>query len=227
MVRSWTPTLNARFSSPHPRGDGPAHLGLATHPRQVLPTRVGMVRYRHRNGNAGRGSPHPRGDGPRRAAECFAAHEFSPPAWGWSASTAPAWSAPRVLPTRVGMVRPAGGRDTRPRCSPHPRGDGPKISVSLWKIERFSPPAWGWSEYGLHYPKMRRVLPTRVGMVRDPESVCFVPIGSPHPRGDGPHHGEATLLPEWFSPPAWGWSAFRVPSHTRREVLPTRVGMVQ
>ena len=51
-------------------------------------------------------------------------------------------------------------------------------------------------------------------------------VGSPHPRGDGPLVRAAPDSYCAFSPPAWGWSAYRSACRISSYVLPTRVGMV-
>ena len=193
----------------------------------VLPTRVGMVRVQGRINVSGKRSPHPRGDGPAQVQPAPVAPPFSPPAWGWSESTVVPVFAGEVLPTRVGMVREA-PRHTESRCgSPHPRGDGPPPTVHRQHRDKFSPPAWGWSENCISNAFLLGVLPTRVGMVREDGMKFVFRSGSPHPRGDGPD----SHLTAWgllkFSPPAWGWSGVSGNQATGRTVLPTRVGMVR
>ena len=70
--------------------------------------------------------------------------------------------------------------------------------------EGFSPPAWGWSVGLIGSILQAPVLPTRVGMVRDPHGARRMRHGSPHPRGDGPQRVlmESTITK--FSPPAIG-----------------------
>ncbi len=91
----------------------------------------------------------------------------------------------------------------------------------------FSPPAWGWSEPFQRRHHQRRVLPTRVGMVRGfSDRVVWSP-GSPHPRGDGPPDAFFASTRSMFSPPAWGWSVGIWIDNATNVVLPTRVGMVR
>ncbi len=111
--------------SPHPRGDGPylgvkiALVAVFSPPAwgwsedrdgirlgaTVLPTRVGMVRFRKSAREGFRRSPHPRGDGPPWATVTEPLVAFSPPAWGWSDRSVNPSGFGTVLPTRVGMVR--------------------------------------------------------------------------------------------------------------------------
>ena len=67
-----------------------------------------------------------RGDGPACAPVGGDGVQFSPHAWGWSASAA--WGGPigGVFPTCVGMVRPSILDRVRHRSFPHMRGDGPE-----------------------------------------------------------------------------------------------------
>ena len=186
MVRVCAGEIEKVSRSPHPRGDGPTATGNEASTRwfsppawgwsvhhlwpllllRVLPTRVGMVRYRQPFRECRQSSPHPRGDGPICSLYDTAAGEFSPPAWGWSGEVAEAALRYFVLPTRVGMVRSSGGARGCRSCSPHPRGDGPEPVLDLCRKIEFSPPAWGWSARLLRLDWPCRVLPTRVGMVR-------------------------------------------------------------
>ncbi len=172
-------------------------------------------------------SPHTRGDGPAAKTCGRECGTFSPHAWGWSVDGAPRLRPKRVLPTRVGMVRPCGAGPRQQKRSPHTRGDGPVQKALTSGNLTFSPHAWGWSgrASGLLYSLF--VLPTRVGMVRTwgqrPPQDC----SSPHTRGDGPRSVHAWVRVDAFSPHAWGWSAVRAPLPWLRPVLPTRVGMVR
>ncbi len=206
MVRSWRSAARSPERSPHPRGDGP-NLQRFQSPEEmfsppawgwseridalrsdecVLPTRVGMVRFRRQRCFMVQRSPHPRGDGPTIVRLSPHPGEFSPPAWGWSAYLLHHGRGREVLPTRVGMVRLPLMAEVDDASSPHPRGDGPDC---FWLGNRrwgFSPPAWGWSDDRSPFAASRRVLPTRVGMVRISAPSRTRTGSSPHPRGDGP-----------------------------------------
>ena len=174
---------------------------------EVLPTRVGMVRTICHCTLEGTGSPHTRGDGPAGTMPTTTIKQFSPHAWGWSASRRPHSRPDRVLPTRVGMVRLDRRLTLAWQRSPHTRGDGPLFILIHRDSERFSPHAWGWSEGGMFCSKFSFVLPTRVGMVR-------ARLSWPQERN-------------LFSPHAWGWSVRLQSRPVQTDVLPTRVGMVR
>jgi hypothetical protein len=72
-----------------------------------------------------------------------------------------------------------------------------------------------------------RVLPTRVGMVRQKNVCADSPSGSPHARGDGPSKRWCSGTFCAFSPRAWGWSGSIKTVPPLAGVLPTRVGMVR
>ncbi len=186
-----------------------------------------MVRSARRSPQRSAGSPHPRGDGPKPAKPEKRPKTFSPPAWGWSGRRAGARLRNHVLPTRVGMVRVLMLRIAPGNRSPHPRGDGPHGASCQGFREKFSPPAWGWSGMARARHVSRRVLPTRVGMVRSPPFPQQSRLSSPHPRGDGPRDRMVRPEPLQFSPPAWGWSAVHDVLSLGGCVLPTRVGMVR
>ena len=186
-----------------------------------------MVRKAQRHGGRLLCSPHPRGDGPCFGSTPSPMRLFSPPAWGWSAEILPSIEASKVLPTRVGMVRVDPSIPFCGRRSPHPRGDGPVRVALPFKLEAFSPPAWGWSGFTHAPPSSPAVLPTRVGMVRRSKARPLGWRSSPHPRGDGPGLGGSQSCGGLFSPPAWGWSGNERPAMAQGGVLPTRVGMVR
>ncbi len=247
MVRRVIPRGLRLVGSPHPRGDGPSETPPPSEPSQfsppawgwsvfteyvfaiehVLPTRVGMVRQATMTVTDRICSPHPRGDGPSSSSSTMPTSWFSPPAWGWSAGRNTHMTDSPVLPTRVGMVRPSAMPAWRPAGSPHPRGDGPLMGKSVEVVVEFSPPAWGWSENKVCDFFQKRVLPTRVGMVRAAGAHTRSSTSSPHPRGDGPENFRGRGRHLWFSPPAWGWSATIRVGSRRLLVLPTRVGMVR
>ena len=104
MVRLWILDLKPRRRAPHPRGDGPESAldflddimcsppawgwsvikrGIRYAP-EVLPTRVGMVRFPKTSRTNLPRAPHPRGDGPITAKIAKLPVVCSPPAWGWS-----------------------------------------------------------------------------------------------------------------------------------------------
>ena len=111
--------------------------------------------------------------------------------------------------------------------SPHACGDGPAALARANKTMQFSPRVWGWSAQRPVRSFSRRVLPTRVGMVR-----CLrrrSPTGgrSPHACGDGPSNRSWLARARMFSPRVWGWSVRVVQALQGVPVLPTRVGMVR
>ena len=156
------------------------------HRRDVLPTRVGMVRRPCLIQRWPRRAPHPRGDGPAFGGKIFTESGCSPPAWGWSEMNTVRALDARVLPTRVGMVRLSATTSATHSCAPHPRGDGPKPNAKHTTTTTCSPPAWGWSVWVSAFVHLGGVLPTRVGMVRPRGYVAAGYECAPHPRGDGP-----------------------------------------
>ena len=177
---------------------------------QVLPTRVGMVREHDYITPTYWRSPHACGDGPRSISIHRAIISFSPRVWGWSAFIRLADLCFEVLPTRVGMVRMATSASTMSPRSPHACGDGPIILVYLLGLMRFSPRVWGWSDIRECFGKFRRVLPTRVGMVRKKCSNLTSSHRSPHACGDGPESVNANFIAPVFSPRVWGWSGTEI-----------------
>ncbi len=85
-------------------GSGSSLLSVVFTPSLTL-THVGMVRCPGENHAALAGSPHLRGDGPYPGPVGICDNLFSPPAWGWSASSHQQPRIRLVLPTYVGMVR--------------------------------------------------------------------------------------------------------------------------
>ena len=233
--------------SPHTRGDGPKttprspfyqvfspHAWGWSADRQeheeraeVLPTRVGMVRFGVSLAYLGTCSPHTRGDGPHSLDILPDNRLFSPHAWGWSARRSSDTDSKGVLPTRVGMVRKGAMPFLCCIGSPHTRGDGPTYHASGLSKLWFSPHAWGWSDGRDKSFDLEDVLPTRVGMVRSATSSHTSWGCSPHTRGDGPTHNTTKCHMPPFSPHAWGWSVTGRDDAGQAGVLPTRVGMVR
>ena len=226
MVRGTRPNMWKPPRCPHARGDGPAGWAVRTFARllsprawgwsvsalhatghfKVVPTRVGMVRSASSESESPARCPHARGDGPCNAGALQGAGGLSPRAWGWSASPWPPSPRGRVVPTRVGMVR---GGTARARCvrgCPHARGDGPAPETRPPPWSPLSPRAWGWSVRANHRRRPRRVVPTRVGMVRKMNAITTKNGSCPHARGDGPAVMCVTLMLFGLSPRAWGWS---------------------
>ncbi len=247
MVRYSRPHSAQTGSSPHTRGDGPEYMTHSKrdmafsphawgwsgnrhgfrHCQSVLPTRVGMVRIFKNNLTFALCSPHTRGDGPIDTTASIWSQSFSPHAWGWSGDEIGRPLHRVVLPTRVGMVRRGVACVRCAAGSPHTRGDGPASHRFYSAHPKFSPHAWGWSGHRRRTRVNRRVLPTRVRMVRNaPEQHSFT-YGSPHTRGDGPSPLRPSHTTEWFSPHAWGWSEIPFVPPSGVNVLPTRVGMVR
>ena len=174
-----------------------------------------------------RSCPHARGDGPRRTPLGVRLLQLSPRAWGWSGGRlANSWHR-IVVPTRVGMVRQLLRlRRGTARC-PHARGDGPSVMVVLNLEIQLSPRAWGWSVHNEKKGHILRVVPTRVGMVREFFFVLANGNRCPHARGDGPWVYALTTAAPTLSPRAWGWSGFADAADGCVAVVPTRVGMVR
>ena len=152
---------------------------------------------------------------------------FSPRAWGWSDDKFCWMCGAGVLPTCVGMVRPATLLRTERARSPHVRGDGPLRCLRRVEGRAFSPRAWGWSAFALARHVHAPVLPTCVGMVRPSNGRSSRNRRSPHVRGDGPCGRKRQSYKWLFSPRAWGWSAPPLSADGPGLVLPTCVGMVR
>ena len=69
------------------------------------------------------------------------------------------------------------------------------------------------------------MLPTHVGMDRDPLIVTSSPLHAPHARGDGPRGAYLVELGAECSPRTWGWTFGPEIGDDRRRMLPTHVGM--
>ncbi len=132
-----------------------------------------------------------------------------------------------VFPTPVGMVREREIERNQGQGFPHARGDGPNTLDRLDHAILFSPRPWGWSDHGASRMSTWRVFPTPVGMVRWQRRSGMIRSSFPHARGDGPWIAILMLVPAWFSPRPWGWSAVTPTLHALKHVFPTPVGMVR
>ena len=141
----------------------------------VVPTHVGMDRYREGRVLCTRSSPHARGDGPGTL--------LASPAMRF------------VVPTHVGMDRRPWRRWKKEVGSPHARGDGPDILKAYPQV-KCSPHARGDGPGFLPvHAILPKVVPTHVGMDRRPFLPQHHKPRSPHARGDGPEvrHGHVRL----------------------------------
>ena len=172
MVRMATPSPRQRLCAPHARGDGPRSISRKNYAQFVLPTHVGMV------------LPLPVVRVPFPVC--------SPRTWGWSGKLMANRSVSVVLPTHVGMVRPGAATPGLFRGAPHARGDGPTAGSCFCSALLCSPRTWGWSASPPLVTLCHRVLPTHVGMVRNPSGAGPTGWRAPHARGDGPGMGDAT-----------------------------------
>ena len=69
------------------------------------------------------------------------------------------------------------------------------------------------------------MLPTHVGMDRDPLFVIELFAHAPHARGDGPSRHPVLPVRGLCSPRTWGWTG-RLPGvEAQAQMLPTHVGM--
>ena len=152
-------------TSPHARGDVPlftmhrrsrtrfsprpwgcsADLVVVELHGQLLPTPVGMFRFRTRYGTRPVPSPHARGDVPVAEDVARRGAAFSPRPWGCSGRNNMDITNTILLPTPVGMFR-ASSSATTPMCtSPHARGDVPLRDGDVLVRRDFSPRPWGCS----------------------------------------------------------------------------------
>ena len=97
----------------------------------------------------------------------------------------------------------------------------------MWCSDLLSPRAWGWSDIQRRTESNGKVIPTRVGMVRDFIQWRHDSWGYPHARGDGPVTHRPQRSRRELSPRAWGWSALPYTRASPDNVIPTRVGMVR
>ena len=246
---AWGWSAHARLSprrarAPHSRGDGPCikplriqlrvlptRVGMVRprpgprHTYGVLPTRVGMVRRSRKGKREARRAPHSRGDGPKMASQRGQTTQCSPLAWGWSGEEQNCSSWPTCSPLAWGwsakgfMMTLAGCR------APHSRGDGPHCPEFLWSDVGAPHSRGDGPDLAAADRTERRVLPTRVGMVRSDfagyfHSAGVLPtrVGMVRGRGTRPC-GVASC-----SPLAWGWSDLPSPPCSCAGVSPLAWG---
>ena len=210
--------------SPHAWGCPGPRLGLVFRPA-VLPTRVGMSRFKVAAGQLLLCSPHTRGDVPESPSQCWNVGRFSPHAWGCPSERGCRRPTCCVLPTRVGMSRCWRQTPAPPVGSPHTRGDVPRFWQWRQLGAQFSPHAWGCPEDQVRPAPNDLVLPTRVGMSQSTRSSSARSRCSPHTRGDVPLIGRKVDRLAMFSPQGWGCPDDRHVLHFEMPVLPTRVRM--
>jgi len=250
---------------PHTCGDGPEFIALQGEMRElsphlwgwtaglarlshlsfVVPTPVGMDRFRERHAAGPCRCPHTCGDGPRVDTNIVTAYALSPHLWGWTAEDVALRPEFGVVPTPVGMDRcgapmshcswvvptPVGMDRTHTasgcgmwRC-PHTCGDGPTGRNSRKSTPTLSPHLWGWTGMVRRQANANRVVPTPVGMDRLAPLVFRICQRCPHTCGDGPPTNPSASWKPPLSPHLWGWTASCPSGGRRHRVVPTPVGM--
>ncbi len=150
---------------------------------------------------------------------------LSPRPWGWTEDANDLADFLEVVPTPVGMDRNIIEPARRPLRCPHARGDGPLWAVISADIHRLSPRPWGWTAVVVTSSGTLNVVPTPVGMDREPSIRQWTRRSCPHARGDGPRCASGIRRRGSLSPRPWGWTG-RGSAHCReRIVVPTPVGM--
>ena len=109
------------------------------------PTRVGVDRPPEPVARSQQRFPHTRGGGPRWPLRGSWRNQFSPHAWGWTATALPSRCPSQVFPTRVGVDRCPLPLARAWTSFPHTRGGGPWRGRILARADVFSPHAWGWT----------------------------------------------------------------------------------
>ena len=245
MFRATSRQTKAPSTSPHARGDVPDARGPGRHrgafsPRpwgcsvgypyslqrhRLLPTPVGMFRFKIHATQKAFTSPHARGDVPTINPRRWTNRNFSPRPWGCSGALGELVGDRPLLPTPVGMFRRSRTRAAGSPASPHPRGDIPPARTAVKTHAHFSPRPWGCSAVPIPDNATKALLPTPVGMFRPPSNGCAGRFASPHARGDVPKQLGPGYADDLFSPRPWGCSAGRVGGLHPPELLPTPVGM--
>ena len=109
---------------------------------------------------------------------------------------------------------------------PHTRGDDPVWWGGNTNDSFLSPYAWGWSYEEEDIKLWDKLVPIRVGMIKDFRSMQRSAKTCPHTRGDDQILKDFCNVRRNLSPYAWGWS---YPSKYRRKwrfLVPIRVGMI-
>ena len=184
-----------------------------------------MFRRRTPSSKRSSASPHTSGVVPKSDAKCAATKIFSPHQWGCSGEKPGKGEKGPLLPTPVGMFRPAAGVARVVLASPHTSGDVPGLTDTAEQRKHFSPHQWGCS---VDRPARRHgalLLPTPVGMFRRGRSSAPTWTTSPHTSGDVPTKSALAGLTPDFSPHQWGCSVSWSETRKQRILLPTPVGM--
>src|SRR5205814_695371 len=132
----------------------------------VVPTRVGVDRKHSISPFAKSSRPHA--------------------VWGWTVEGHGAAHVLDVVPTRVGVDRNLSFFRVAAKSRPHARGGGLFASTSVRLASTSSPRAWGWTEVPVVTAQAVQVVPTRVGVDRQPLAFSLSLASCPHARGGGP-----------------------------------------
>jgi len=168
--------------------------------------------------------PHPRGEHPPPGPSAAPVSGSSPPAWGTRYFALSEWKQLRFIPTRVGNTCSWQLLISPYLVHPHPRGEHPRITRTVYGRCGSSPPAWGTRQGPIRQNPGGRFIPTRVGNTpgHRPRPASW-PV-HPHPRGE--HRKNLTLgsVVAGSSPPAWGTRLHADLATVSIRFIPTRVG---
>ena len=150
---------------------------------------------------------------------------LSPRMWGWTEGREVHRHAGGVVPTYVGVDRPAPSKlVARHRC-PHVCGGGPGEVDPFSANGSLSPRMWGWTGNGNLLMRIVIVVPTYVGVDRSAIARGRTAFGCPHVCGGGPFKAPASMPELWLSPRMWGWTGDYIMLYSSNDVVPTYVGV--
>ena len=196
-------------------------------PHGVVPTHVGVYRSASRPDPAPSCCPHARGGVPSASSLTKTAIPLSPRTWGCTEVRQNVTHFVSVVPTHVGVYRAHPDRPILPGCCPHARGGVPTWPPRATRASELSPRTWGctgWSSLELFEPT---VVPTHVGVYRNPVLSSVPASRCPHARGGVPAPRAKTASGLQLSPRTWGCTAFAQYVNDRHMVVPTHVGVYQ
>ena len=212
---------------------------------RTIPTRVGITSWGCVNGAVGPDHPHARGDHPRASSAASSICGPSPRAWGSRSHNSEPFLDLRTIPTRVGITLTPPPAEVEPADHPHARGDHTGQRGIMTPAHGPSPRAWGSPGAASAGRRLRRTIPTRVGITysagqfissgRTIPTRVGITTGSnprrevsadhPHARGDHAGTPSATGSSTGPSPRAWGSRRKAARDCRLPRTIPTRVGI--
>ena len=150
---------------------------------------------------------------------------LSPRTWGCTVQRRGDLECHVVVPTHVGVYRDRSEVRYCNASCPHARGGVPVIARIPRDVRSLSPRTWGCTAPIPRGACSIGVVPTHVGVYRQPPHVRTVFRCCPHARGGAPCYDRSEVEQLHSSPRTWGCTGCAIHYYHAPQLIPTHVGV--